>query len=288
MRKDLARSSLSDRSRLLDTDSCDSCLPRSDSAPATASATTVPGSIRSGRAPTRVFALLSGIAPHPRPPRQRAVPSDVPKNRGAASGVLASRAMTRRGIGALGCALGLAGALVGCGKPPTPPPPPLRGLLLITVDTLRADHVGAYGGPVPTPAMDRLAREGALVEQAVTPSPTTAPAHASLFTGVYPGATASSRRGPPGDRSPPSPSAFGRGASRPPPSSPATSSTRFGFSAWLRPLRLLAPRVLLRGCSERFNRAARLDATAMTWLTQQLSPARALLCVGPLFDPTPY
>lgn len=59
-------------------------------------------------------------------------------------------------------------------------------VLLVTIDTLRADHVGAYGGPVRTPALDRLAAEGVRVEGAVTPTPSTAPAHASLFTGLHP------------------------------------------------------------------------------------------------------
>jgi arylsulfatase A-like enzyme len=58
--------------------------------------------------------------------------------------------------------------------------------VLVTIDTLRADHVGAYGGPVATPALDALAAEGALIEHAVTPTPTTGPAHASLFTGLHP------------------------------------------------------------------------------------------------------
>jgi hypothetical protein len=43
---------------------------------------------------------------------------------------------------------------------------PVDRVVLITIDTLRADHVAAYGGPVPTPAIDRLAAEGVLVEQA--------------------------------------------------------------------------------------------------------------------------
>ena len=59
-------------------------------------------------------------------------------------------------------------------------------LLLVTVDTLRADHLGCYGGPFETRAIDALAAEGVLVEQVLTPTPTTAPAHASLFTGRYP------------------------------------------------------------------------------------------------------
>jgi arylsulfatase A-like enzyme len=64
--------------------------------------------------------------------------------------------------------------------------PPVDKLVLITIDTLRADHVGAYGGPVPTPAMDRLAAEGVLVEQAFTPIASTGPAHVSLMTGLHP------------------------------------------------------------------------------------------------------
>jgi arylsulfatase A-like enzyme len=63
---------------------------------------------------------------------------------------------------------------------------PAARLVLVTVDTLRADHVGAYGGPVGTPALDGLARDGVLVDGACTPTPSTGPAHASLFTGLHP------------------------------------------------------------------------------------------------------
>ena len=64
--------------------------------------------------------------------------------------------------------------------------PPLN-ILIITVDTLRADHVGCYGyHPIKTPQMDALAGEGVLFEKAFTPVPTTLPAHTSLFTGTYP------------------------------------------------------------------------------------------------------
>ena len=65
----------------------------------------------------------------------------------------------------------------------TPPP----NILLITLDTTRADHVGAYGYPLArTPTLDLLAREGVLFERALTSAPITLPAHASLFTGTYP------------------------------------------------------------------------------------------------------
>jgi arylsulfatase A-like enzyme len=66
------------------------------------------------------------------------------------------------------------------------PPAPVGRILLVTIDTLRADHVGAYGGPVPTPAIDALAREGVLLLEACTPTPSTGPAHASLLTGLHP------------------------------------------------------------------------------------------------------
>jgi arylsulfatase A-like enzyme/Tfp pilus assembly protein PilF len=60
-------------------------------------------------------------------------------------------------------------------------------LVVITLDTTRADHIGAYGSTlVKTPAIDALAREGVLFDQAGTTAPLTLPAHASIFTGRYP------------------------------------------------------------------------------------------------------
>ncbi len=56
----------------------------------------------------------------------------------------------------------------------------------MTVDTLRADHVGAYGGDVATPHLDRMAAQGALVEQVSAHVPLTRPSHISLFTGRLP------------------------------------------------------------------------------------------------------
>lgn len=64
--------------------------------------------------------------------------------------------------------------------------PPLN-ILMITIDTLRADHLGCYGHrKIKTPQIDGLAKGGVLFEHAFTPTPTTLPAHASLFTGTYP------------------------------------------------------------------------------------------------------
>ena len=60
-------------------------------------------------------------------------------------------------------------------------------MLVITVDTLRADRVGAYGHPDPvTPALDRLARRSTVFEDAQATSPWTVPSLASLLTGTYP------------------------------------------------------------------------------------------------------
>ena len=65
---------------------------------------------------------------------------------------------------------------------------PTRGYILISIDTLRADHVGAYGyGKPTTPFLDSLAARGVLFERAYTPIPATLPAHLSMFTGLYPG-----------------------------------------------------------------------------------------------------
>lgn len=60
-------------------------------------------------------------------------------------------------------------------------------IVLISLDTCRADSLGAYGNPeVRTPILDRLSLTGALAEDAVTSIPVTTPAHASLLTGFDP------------------------------------------------------------------------------------------------------
>ena len=65
--------------------------------------------------------------------------------------------------------------------------PAARNLLLITIDTLRADHVGAYGwSRAHTPTLDGLAKNGALFERAYAAAPITLPSHATLLTGRYP------------------------------------------------------------------------------------------------------
>jgi arylsulfatase A-like enzyme/Tfp pilus assembly protein PilF len=60
-------------------------------------------------------------------------------------------------------------------------------VLLITLDTTRADRIGAYGyGPAETPRLDALAAEGVLFEQTITPTAFTLPSHSSIMTGLYP------------------------------------------------------------------------------------------------------
>ncbi|MGB7297550.1 MAG: sulfatase-like hydrolase/transferase [Candidatus Aminicenantales bacterium] len=60
-------------------------------------------------------------------------------------------------------------------------------IILMTLDTTRADHLACYGYPdVKTPHLDSLARRGVLFEQAATTSPLTLPAHCSIMTGMYP------------------------------------------------------------------------------------------------------
>lgn len=59
-------------------------------------------------------------------------------------------------------------------------------VVVISIDTLRRDHLAPYGAPFETVAATRLAREGVVFEHAVSQVPLTLPSHASLFTGLYP------------------------------------------------------------------------------------------------------
>src|SRR5581483_10446821 len=60
-------------------------------------------------------------------------------------------------------------------------------VVVITIDTLRADHVGCYGyKKIHTPNIDGLAADGFRFEKAFTPVPITLPSHTVIFTGTYP------------------------------------------------------------------------------------------------------
>jgi arylsulfatase A-like enzyme len=77
----------------------------------------------------------------------------------------------------------LLACLAGCRQQGAGPP----SILLVTLDTTRADRIGAYGRDgARTPTLDRLARQGILFERAIAPTPITLPSHASILTGVYP------------------------------------------------------------------------------------------------------
>ena len=67
------------------------------------------------------------------------------------------------------------------------PPQTPRNLLVVSLDTLRADHLGCYGyAGAGTPRLDALARSGLRFETATTVVPLTLPAHSSLLTGTFP------------------------------------------------------------------------------------------------------
>ena len=115
-----------------------------------------------------------------------------------ASGLHAPRPWLRR------CALATVVLLLLCfvpvpdpGRKPKPSPEPSApaavpakdgrrpDVVLVSIDTLRADHLGAYGrAPSITPAMDRIAREGAVFARGLAASPWTIPSVASLLTGL--------------------------------------------------------------------------------------------------------
>lgn len=78
-------------------------------------------------------------------------------------------------------------ALVCCAGPPARRLDSSPDILLITLDTARADRFSFMGSsPVLTPRIDQLAAEGAAFLSAVAPSPITLVSHVSLFTGLYP------------------------------------------------------------------------------------------------------
>src|SRR5262245_42917253 len=81
--------------------------------------------------------------------------------------------------------------LVSCeAKPPlakSTPSPSTLNVVLITLDTLRADRLGSYGFPGDsTPNLDALAKESVLFEQATSAVPLTLPSHSTIFTGLLP------------------------------------------------------------------------------------------------------
>ncbi len=88
--------------------------------------------------------------------------------------------MTLRTLGLLCLTL----AMVGCSGDDSAPRP---NVVLITMDTTRADHLSVYGYRFPTtPFLEEFAAEGARFNQVYAPAPATAPSHATLFTSLSP------------------------------------------------------------------------------------------------------
>jgi len=84
-------------------------------------------------------------------------------------------------------AAALAALAAACGEPgPRAAPPGAPSVLLVSIDSLRPDHLSCYGYPRPTsPTIDRLASEGVRFQEAVSTTSWTLPAHAALLTGLY-------------------------------------------------------------------------------------------------------
>jgi len=121
-------------------------------------------------------------SPAPPPPvvrrrRPRAAVALVALALLAVGGLFAWRSLRLRGAG-------------GLGPLPAGLSPGRLNLVLVTLDTTRADRLGCYGSrEVETPNLDRLAAQGVRFENAISPTPLTLPAHCSLMTGLFPGRT---------------------------------------------------------------------------------------------------
>ncbi|MBW2314813.1 MAG: sulfatase [Deltaproteobacteria bacterium] len=111
-----------------------------------------------------------------------------------AAGVLGSG---RVWLGSVACLVTLFGSASGCSHEERPPP----DLVLISVDTLRPDHLGAYGYPRgTTPHIDALAGESVRFDTAIAQAPSTLPSHASILSSLPPsrhGALYATRHGLP-------------------------------------------------------------------------------------------
>ena len=88
--------------------------------------------------------------------------------------------------------LALLGLLVACGGTPAAEQAvDYRcvdcNVILVSIDTLRADHLGCYGYPRPTsPEVDRFSKQSVLFRTAIAHAPSTEPSHASMFTSLLP------------------------------------------------------------------------------------------------------
>ena len=110
------------------------------------------------------------------------------RTRAGATSLRRGTKRTRRTrLAGLALALGWAAALPTCGCSSRETPLVHPNVILVTLDTTRADHLGCYGYGRPTsPNIDRLAGESVVYTRAFATSSWTLPSHASLFTGKLP------------------------------------------------------------------------------------------------------
>ncbi len=96
--------------------------------------------------------------------------------------------VSHRKLSGLWIAVVVTAVLTSCtGKETVPSGDRSLNVLVITLDTIRADRLGAYGNThIQTEFVDGLAKRGVLFERCVAPTPLTLPSHTSLFTGTYP------------------------------------------------------------------------------------------------------
>jgi len=128
--------------------------------------------------------------------RKRAARSQIPRaargtDSGAGSPPLDPTANTRRWLAPLvALVVIVTGAIVWFARRPALQvaltPIARQNVLLITIDTLRADALGSYGGRAATPALDRLAAGGIRFDFAHAHAVLTLPSHTSILTGLYP------------------------------------------------------------------------------------------------------
>lgn len=96
------------------------------------------------------------------------------------------------GTGLVGTSLSLVVLLAACGGPPALSPLPAGDaarpdVIIVSIDTLRADHLGAYGySRDTTPRIDAVAARGVRFANAWSPAPWTLPSHATMLTGLLP------------------------------------------------------------------------------------------------------
>ena len=122
-----------------------------------------------------------------RPYVQRCIAPGTVWQRGR-SGTIARMAVERARVAATTWALAVCAALsVGCHRSPQLERDPTQNVLLVTIDTLRADAIGAAGnGTASTPWIDRLASGGVRFDQAHASTVVTLPSHANILSGIYP------------------------------------------------------------------------------------------------------